>query len=104
MMEKDLELMREMDVREIDPDTLPDIADIRVDTSLPPEQRPPADERESLLFPQREPDRQDLFSRRGPAANSSGELPGDIVTKSAMDIAAPDLKNQAGQSAGILLY
>lgn len=39
MTEKDLELMREMDVREIDPDTLPDIADIRVDTSLPPEQR-----------------------------------------------------------------
>lgn len=39
MMEKDLELMREMDVREIDPDTLPDIVDIRVDTSLPPEQR-----------------------------------------------------------------
>ena len=39
MMEKDLELMREMDVREIDPDTLPDIADIRVDTSLPPEQQ-----------------------------------------------------------------
>ena len=39
MMEKDLELMREMDVREIDPDTLPDIADIRADTSLPPEQR-----------------------------------------------------------------
>ena len=39
MMGKDLELMREMDVREIDPDTLPDIADIRVDTSLPPKQR-----------------------------------------------------------------
>lgn len=39
MMEKDLELMREMDIREIDPDTLPDIADIWVDTSLPPEQR-----------------------------------------------------------------
>lgn len=39
MTEKDLELMREMDVREIDPDALPDIADIRVDTSLPPEQR-----------------------------------------------------------------
>ena len=39
MMGKDLELMREMDVREIDPDTLPDIVDIRVDTSLPPEQR-----------------------------------------------------------------
>lgn len=39
MMGKDLELMREMDVREIDPDTLPDIADIRVDTSLPSEQR-----------------------------------------------------------------
>ena len=36
MMEKDLELMREIDLREIDPDTLPDIADIRVDTSLPP--------------------------------------------------------------------
>lgn len=38
-MEQDLKLMREMDVREVDPATLPDIADIRVDTSLPPEQR-----------------------------------------------------------------
>ncbi len=39
MTEKSLELMQKMDVREVDPATLPEISDIQVDTSLPPEQR-----------------------------------------------------------------
>ena len=37
--ELDLERMRNMDVREVDPATLPDIADIHIDTSRPPEER-----------------------------------------------------------------
>ncbi len=39
MTENSLELMQKMDVREVDPATLPEISDIQVDTSLPPEQR-----------------------------------------------------------------
>ncbi len=39
MTENSLELMQKMDVREVDPETLPEISDIQVDTSLPPEQR-----------------------------------------------------------------
>lgn len=39
MMEKDLKVLREMDVREVDPETLPDIADIHIDPSLPREER-----------------------------------------------------------------
>lgn len=39
MMELDLERMRNMDVREVDPATLPDINDIQIDTSLPPVER-----------------------------------------------------------------
>lgn len=39
MMDLDLEHMRSMDVREVDPETLPDIADIHIDTSLPPVER-----------------------------------------------------------------
>ncbi len=39
IMELDLEHMRNMDVREVDPATLPDIEDIRIDTSLPPVER-----------------------------------------------------------------
>lgn len=39
MMELDLEQMRSMDVREVDPATLPDINDIHIDTSLPPVER-----------------------------------------------------------------
>lgn len=39
MMDMDLERMRSMDVRDVDPSTLPDIADIRIDTTLPPVER-----------------------------------------------------------------
>lgn len=39
MTEMNLEALRQMDVREVDPETLPDIKDIRIDPSLPPEQR-----------------------------------------------------------------
>ena len=39
MMELDLEQMRSMDVREVDPATLPDINDIHIDISLPPVER-----------------------------------------------------------------
>ncbi len=38
-MDMDLERMRGMDVRDVDPETLPDISDIRIDTSLPPVER-----------------------------------------------------------------
>ena len=37
--ELDLERMRNMDVREVDPSTVPDINDIQIDTSLPPVER-----------------------------------------------------------------
>lgn len=37
--ELDLERMRNMDVREVDPAMLPDIEDIHIDTSRPPEER-----------------------------------------------------------------
>lgn len=37
--ELDLERMRNMDVREVDPSTVPDINDIQIDTSLPPAER-----------------------------------------------------------------
>lgn len=37
--ELDLERMRNMDVREVDPAALPDIEDIQIDTSLPPVER-----------------------------------------------------------------
>lgn len=39
MTVKDLKSLQEMDVREVDPATLPDIADIHVDASLPREER-----------------------------------------------------------------
>jgi len=39
MADNSFELMQKMDVREVDPETLPEISDIQVDTSLPPEQR-----------------------------------------------------------------
>ena len=35
----DLERMRNMDVRDVDPATIPDIKDIHIDTSLPPVER-----------------------------------------------------------------
>lgn len=38
-MEIDLASMRKLDVRDIDPETLVDISDIRIDLSQPPEQR-----------------------------------------------------------------
>lgn len=38
-MEIDLASMRKLDVRDIDPETLVDISDIRIDLSKPPEQR-----------------------------------------------------------------
>ena len=34
-----LEELRKLDVRDVDPETLPDIKDIHIDPSLPPEQR-----------------------------------------------------------------
>lgn len=34
-----LEELRKLDVRDVDPATLPDIKDIHIDPSLPPEQR-----------------------------------------------------------------
>lgn len=37
--ELDLERMRSMDVREVDPSIVPDINDIQIDTSLPPVER-----------------------------------------------------------------
>ena len=37
--ELDLERMRNMDVREVDPAALPDIEGIQIDTSLPPVER-----------------------------------------------------------------
>ena len=37
--ELDLERMRNMDVREVAPSTVPDINDIQIDTSLPPVER-----------------------------------------------------------------
>ncbi len=37
MTEKDLEAMQKMDVREIDPAALPDISEIKLDPTLPPE-------------------------------------------------------------------
>lgn len=37
--EQDLERMRSMDVRDVDPATLVDIEDIHIDTSLPPVER-----------------------------------------------------------------
>lgn len=39
MMEIDLASMRKIDVRDVDPETLVDISDIRIDLSQPPEQR-----------------------------------------------------------------
>ena len=39
MMEIDLASMRKLDVRDVDPETLVDISDIRIDLSPPPEQR-----------------------------------------------------------------
>lgn len=39
MMEIDLAFMRKIDVRDVDPETLVDISDIRIDLSQPPEQR-----------------------------------------------------------------
>lgn len=34
-----LEELQKLDVRDVDPETLPDIKDVHIDTSLPPEQR-----------------------------------------------------------------
>ena len=39
MIAIDLERMRNMDVRDVDPATIPDIKDIHIDTSLPPVER-----------------------------------------------------------------
>lgn len=39
MTEQELERMRNMDVREVDPSTLADIKDVHIDASLPREQR-----------------------------------------------------------------
>lgn len=42
-------------------------------------QRPSADERESLFFPQRGAGSQDLLQRRGPASDAPGGLPGAFI-------------------------
>lgn len=39
MTEQELKALQETDVRDIDPAALADIADVKIDTSLPPEQR-----------------------------------------------------------------
>ena len=39
MIAIDLERMRNMDVRDVDPAAIPDIKDIHIDTSLPPVER-----------------------------------------------------------------
>ena len=64
-----LEELRKLDVRDVDPETLPDIKDIHIDPSLPP-----ADERESLFSGS-----QDLLQRRGPASDAPGGLPGALI-------------------------
>lgn len=39
MTMEELNAMQDLDVREIDPATVPDISQIQIDTGLPPEQR-----------------------------------------------------------------
>ena len=72
-----LEELRKLDVRDVDPETLPDIKDIHIDPSLPPEQRMASvlrHERESLFSGS-----QDLLQRRGPASDAPGGLPGALI-------------------------
>lgn len=83
-MDMDLERMRSMDVRDVDPETLPDISDIRINTSLPPVERMASVLQQmngNLFLPLRPPGGQDFLQGGGPAANAPGGLPGKAVAE-----------------------